>query len=364
MAKRVVISHFFNEAYLLPWWLEHHRQIFDHGVLIDWSSTDGSADICRQLVPGWEVVRLRARAFRGDPVRLRGDEARGALSRRLEDRAQHHRVPRGARPRPHGGHAGAPPADRRAHARRHHGRPTRPTRSPIPRFPSRSRSGAASGRTSSISRHTPSRASPFRPAAAFITATPSAPTRRAGTTRTCPASAPATASSDRSGGMGSAPGPRPSRPASCISRRAGTPSTASTASAPSTRPRRLELEARWSKLRGAAARCLPTPRRRSRLCRRRRAGRSASGRLDAAHSLPRSTWRQSPHGPLALRAQRGLRSRLPPLPGGQPRGRRRPLRAASSPPTRSTTRACAISASSPTGSAITSGPPSSSRRPS
>ena len=56
MAKRVVISHFFNEAYLLPWWLKHHREMFDHGVLIDWSSTDGSADICRQLAPSWEVV--------------------------------------------------------------------------------------------------------------------------------------------------------------------------------------------------------------------------------------------------------------------------------------------------------------------
>ena len=56
MGKRVVISHFFNEAYLLPWWLKHHREIFDHGVLIDWNSTDGSADICRQLAPNWEVV--------------------------------------------------------------------------------------------------------------------------------------------------------------------------------------------------------------------------------------------------------------------------------------------------------------------
>ena len=35
MVRRVVISHFFNEAYLLPWWLKHHREIFDHGVLID-----------------------------------------------------------------------------------------------------------------------------------------------------------------------------------------------------------------------------------------------------------------------------------------------------------------------------------------
>jgi Glycosyl transferase family 2 len=63
MPRRIVISHFFNEAYLLPWWLEHHRKIFDHGVLIDWHSTDGSADICRQLVPGWELVRSQHERF-------------------------------------------------------------------------------------------------------------------------------------------------------------------------------------------------------------------------------------------------------------------------------------------------------------
>lgn len=57
IALRIVISQFYNEAYMLPWWLRHHREMFDHGVLIDSHSTDGSADICRQLVPGWEVVR-------------------------------------------------------------------------------------------------------------------------------------------------------------------------------------------------------------------------------------------------------------------------------------------------------------------
>ncbi len=56
MPRRVVISHFFNEAYLLPWWLRHHREIFDHGVLIDCHSTDASVEICRELVPHWEIV--------------------------------------------------------------------------------------------------------------------------------------------------------------------------------------------------------------------------------------------------------------------------------------------------------------------
>lgn len=61
--RRTVISHFYNEAYLLPWWLKHHRQIFDHGVLIDYASTDDSVAICRDLVPGWEVVQSENKHF-------------------------------------------------------------------------------------------------------------------------------------------------------------------------------------------------------------------------------------------------------------------------------------------------------------
>lgn len=54
--RRIVISHFYNEAYLLPWWLRHHRELFDHGVLIDYASTDESVAICRELVPNWEII--------------------------------------------------------------------------------------------------------------------------------------------------------------------------------------------------------------------------------------------------------------------------------------------------------------------
>ena len=60
---RTVITHFFNEEYLLPWWLKHHTQLFEHGILIDHGSTDNSADICRQLAPGWRLVKSRLTSF-------------------------------------------------------------------------------------------------------------------------------------------------------------------------------------------------------------------------------------------------------------------------------------------------------------
>lgn len=60
---RTVITHFFNEEYLLPYWLKHHVGLFDHGVLIDHGSTDNSIDICRQLAPHWRIVRSRLTQF-------------------------------------------------------------------------------------------------------------------------------------------------------------------------------------------------------------------------------------------------------------------------------------------------------------
>ena len=60
---RTVICHFFDEEYLLPWWLTHHLRHFDHGILIDHGSTDNSADICRTLAPHWRLVRSRLMKF-------------------------------------------------------------------------------------------------------------------------------------------------------------------------------------------------------------------------------------------------------------------------------------------------------------
>lgn len=55
MKRLTVISHFYNEEYLLPWWLNHHKEIFDHGILINYASTDNSLDIIKSICPSWDV---------------------------------------------------------------------------------------------------------------------------------------------------------------------------------------------------------------------------------------------------------------------------------------------------------------------
>ncbi|WP_206956047.1 glycosyltransferase family 2 protein [Trinickia acidisoli] len=60
---RTVISHFYNEAYLMPWWLKHHLPLFDYGILIDHGSTDESVDIIRTMAPHWRLVRSTLLTF-------------------------------------------------------------------------------------------------------------------------------------------------------------------------------------------------------------------------------------------------------------------------------------------------------------
>jgi len=59
-----LISHFFNEAYLLPSWIRHHREMFDRAILFDYSSTDDSRRIISKLAPStWEVHQSRNKEF-------------------------------------------------------------------------------------------------------------------------------------------------------------------------------------------------------------------------------------------------------------------------------------------------------------
>lgn len=58
-----VITHFYNEEYLLPWWLLHHTKLFDYGILINRGSTDLSVEICRKFAPHWEIYDSNVREF-------------------------------------------------------------------------------------------------------------------------------------------------------------------------------------------------------------------------------------------------------------------------------------------------------------
>ena len=62
--RATLLSHFRNEAYLLPWWINHHKEHFDQAILIDYHSTDDSRDIVRDLAPaGWKIITSVNRNF-------------------------------------------------------------------------------------------------------------------------------------------------------------------------------------------------------------------------------------------------------------------------------------------------------------
>jgi hypothetical protein len=60
---KTILSHFYNEEYLLPWWLKHHKQYFDHGIMIDYHSTDRSVEIIKDICPDWTIVTTRNKWF-------------------------------------------------------------------------------------------------------------------------------------------------------------------------------------------------------------------------------------------------------------------------------------------------------------
>jgi hypothetical protein len=61
--KLTLLSHFYNEEYLLPWWLQHHSKIFSDAILIDYNSTDRSVEIIKEYCPTWKVVKSENEYF-------------------------------------------------------------------------------------------------------------------------------------------------------------------------------------------------------------------------------------------------------------------------------------------------------------
>jgi UDP-glucose 4-epimerase len=46
-----LLTNIYNEEYLLPFWLKHHKAMFDNLIVVDYHSTDNSINICKQYWP-------------------------------------------------------------------------------------------------------------------------------------------------------------------------------------------------------------------------------------------------------------------------------------------------------------------------
>ena len=61
--KTTLLTNVFNEEYLLPFWLHHHKGMFDDIIIIDYRSTDNSIEICKSICPNCKIVETRNEYF-------------------------------------------------------------------------------------------------------------------------------------------------------------------------------------------------------------------------------------------------------------------------------------------------------------
>ena len=61
--KITLLSHVYNEEYLLPFWLEHHKNKVDHGIIVDYHSTDNSINITKKICPTWTIITTKNTFF-------------------------------------------------------------------------------------------------------------------------------------------------------------------------------------------------------------------------------------------------------------------------------------------------------------
>jgi UDP-glucose 4-epimerase len=59
ITKTTLLTNVFNEEYLLPFWLHHHKNMFDEIIIVDYNSTDKSIEICKSICPKCTIVKTR-----------------------------------------------------------------------------------------------------------------------------------------------------------------------------------------------------------------------------------------------------------------------------------------------------------------
>ena len=63
MTKTTLLTNVYNEEYLLPFWLNHHKDMFDEIIVVDYNSTDKSLEICKSICPNCKIITTRNSHF-------------------------------------------------------------------------------------------------------------------------------------------------------------------------------------------------------------------------------------------------------------------------------------------------------------
>jgi hypothetical protein len=68
IVKTTLLTNIFNEEYLLPFWLNHHKDMFDQIIIIDYNSTDKSVEICKSIIPECKIIKSRNKYFGAEEI--------------------------------------------------------------------------------------------------------------------------------------------------------------------------------------------------------------------------------------------------------------------------------------------------------
>lgn len=63
MTTTTVITIIYNEEYLLPFWLNHHKKLFDNIIIIDYESTDNSIQIIKDNCPNAKIITSKNKNY-------------------------------------------------------------------------------------------------------------------------------------------------------------------------------------------------------------------------------------------------------------------------------------------------------------
>jgi len=66
--KTTLLTNIYNEEYLLPFWLQHHKNMFDDIIIIDYRSTDKSVEICKKICPNCKIITTRNQYFDAEGI--------------------------------------------------------------------------------------------------------------------------------------------------------------------------------------------------------------------------------------------------------------------------------------------------------